>query len=359
MENRKNLKKSVKYVNNNALISTNEFMQLFFLNFNDYLTPRFLRDRVLFEAKKNIDNKYSINLSWNLFSFIRDTNWQQVIVNNGIKSLNASAINNIVKNYAVFSREEIIMYLILFNHYVENAEHLDENGNIVISIKEIHCKYRNKSLKMYSQIDESTLKTYFKSIKLLSEKAVSINTEAYKNKIPYIRKNEIPSFFDKIINYTSIRDKTGAKLLGIKYNLGKFGDFLIASKRMTSKFPVELLERPYKQIGQVFMGIYISKMLYINTHKRKFTGTLTLSIPTILNNIIYFDKNGINTGKTLFQRLNDNTKQNYRQVKNFENSLKIVLELYKKHFYIQNYELDNISVANYKSKNTKLKIIVK
>ena len=351
-------KKSLKYINTNATISTNEFMQLFLLSINDYKPPSLCRDKVILYAEKNIDGKCNIRIDWELLHLMPD-NIKKLILANENNILNYPVVKMYISELSVFTREEIMMYLILFNHYVENKDQLDENGNIVISIKEIHCKYRNKSLKMYSQIDKSTLKTYGRAIRLLSEKSISVNTEACKDKVSYIRKYEIPSFTDKLLNYVAIKNEEGTKLLAIKYNLGKFGNLLITSKRMTSKFPVELLEKPYKQIGQVFIGLYISKMLYINRNKRKFDGTLVLSIPTILNNIMYYDNKGKNTSQTLLKRLNNKNKQNYRLVKNFEISIKEVLELYKKHHFIQDYEIDDITVANYKLKSTKVKIIVK
>lgn len=350
---------SLKYHNENAIIPTNEFMQMFMLTNSNCKKINFLRDSIMFCSVKNIDNKSEIEIYWELVHLYKDMEVQQKILKMGKAILKNKQIREKVKRFSTFTREEILMYLILFNHYVENKEHIDENGNIVISIKEIHCKYRNKTLKMYSQIDNATYITYLKAINALGEKTIHINTSACKDKIPYIKKNDIYEINDKLLTYKSIKSKDETKVLGIRYNLGKFGDLLIISKRMTSKFPVELLESSYKQIEQVFIGLYISKIIYINQNKRKFNGTINLSIPSIMNNIMYYDKNGENTSQTLLQRFNEKGKQNYKLIKNFEKILKNVLELYKKHNFIMDFEVDSISVANYKLKSTKAKIIVK
>jgi hypothetical protein len=360
MENFKNTerKKSLKYVNDNVVVSTNEFMQLFMLNLADYREPIPKSDEILLCADKKIDNKATIRLTWDLLS-LYNTEGQKILLEKKEKILSSSTVKKNISEFGLFSREEIIVYLILFNHYAENIDHLDNDKNIVITFKDIHCKYRNKTLKMYSQVDASTNNTYNLAIKSLSSKRVSINTDMCKKNISYIRKREIASFTDFLLNYTAIKNNDGKKATSIKYNLGKFGELLLRSKRMTSKFPVELLERPYKQIGQVFIGLYISKMIFINQKRRGIDDGLTISIPAILRNIIYYDLKGKNTGQTLLERLGNKEKQSYTLLKTFNANLSEVLELYKKHNFIKDYTKDDITLISYKLKSTKLKLFVK
>lgn len=234
-----------------------------------------------------------------------------------------------------------------------------KNGDIVITIKEIHQKYRNKTLKKFSQIDEKTVESYIKAIKALSKKKVTVNTEACKDKIRYIKRYEITCNIDTMLHYTAILSEDRTKLVSIKYNLGNFGKLLLASKRMTSQFPVELLECSYKEITKIFIGLYISKILFINKKKKKSEKGITISALAILRNIVFYDTNGNNTSKTLLERLEEKEKQNYSLLKSFENSLIKVLELYKKHNYIKDYEVDKITGKNYKSKATKVKLVLK
>lgn len=358
MKNEKK-KKSIKYQNENVIVPTNEFMQMFFISSRDYKQPNFGAKEIIYSAEKNIDGKCNIRISWDLVSTFPNVHMQNTILENKDKSLSFPIVRERLRQMSTFSREEIIMYLILFNHYVENIDHIDEDGNIVITMKEIHCKYRNKTLKMYSQIDNSTYKSYTQAIKLLSLKKISVDTYQARDKIAYIRKNDIPSFTDYIIYRTPIMSKDGKKLVAIKYNLGKFGKLILTSKRMTSAFPVELLEKTYKEVGQVLIGLYISKILYINRNKKKTDNVIIISVPSILKNIVYYDRQGKNTSKTLLERLNNKEKQKYRLVKNFEENLHTVLKLYQKHGFIKEYQVDSIAVANYNSKATKVKIVVK
>lgn len=351
-----NTRKSIKYENYNVVVPTNEFFQLFLLKLSDYRIPTFSRNAIIMEGKKNIDDKAKIQIITEFSQFIKNEKTRETILSAGAEIIKYEKISKYLKEIALFSREELIMYLILFNHYVENIDNVDEKGNVVITFKEIHLKYRNKTLKKYSQIDEKTLESYKKAILRLGKKKVGISVETCQSNIRYLKKNNITSFIDEMLHYVEIKRVNTDKTISIKYNLGKFGKMLITSKRMTSKFPVELLEKPYKQIAQVFIGIYLSKMIFINKRKNKNRNGIALSIPSILRNIIFYDINGKNMGITLFERLENKECQNYALIRTFDKQLIEVLELYKKYGYIKQYSKVPITGTNYKVKSTKVQI---
>lgn len=118
--------KSIKYQNSNVVVSTNEFMQLFAINLKDFKNPTCSRTEIILCGSKSIDDKANIELFVEFSQFIPNEKARNIVLSQPIESLKNPTVNNILKSIAMFTREEIVMYLILFNHYVENKDHWDE-----------------------------------------------------------------------------------------------------------------------------------------------------------------------------------------------------------------------------------------
>lgn len=274
--------------------------------------------------------------------------------------LTKNEILNVINGICSFSRDQIVLYLILFDYFVKHYNELD-NGYLVIDLKQIHSFYRGKTLNKFGYIDEQTLKSYTRAFKQLICKELTINTMG--NKI----KNYGEGKICPILKGSLIENDKGL-CTGLKFSLGELGEMLYSSKQFSGMFPTNLLHKSYNEILYVEIALYLCRINFMRKKGKQIrtNGKYTISIISILKNIMFFGGNGLITGLTYYDRLFDLSNSNEknhsnnksRAVKKFNVVLFEVLEELVKTKAIKSFEYPNINVKNILDKETLVEIYV-
>ena len=263
----------------------------------------------------------------------------------------------ISKESILFSRQGFLLYTILFDYYAVNQEKLDNDGYLTIKFREIHGDYRNKSYNRFGQIEEETLNSYIDGLEDL-HKDININLKGVKE----YEKREFPRIIQQnLIEYELIKNKKGVGV-AVRYKLGDFGCFLMKSKRMSDKLPIELIQVSYKEIENFFIGMYLVRIIFVDENKKrkkdrkaKNIEPKSISIKSILTNVMCFNRDGSKKGINKFQEIGQ-ASQKTRLLQNFERHLKYVLDLLKDNEVIKDYDftVDRLTAKNYSLKSTQI-----
>lgn len=289
--------------------------------------------------------------------------------------------NKAITECMMFSRQSYLMYIILFDYYKSNEEKIDNEGNLVITFKEIHQLYRNKTLDKFRRIHEDTMKSYIAGLEDLHRKRISINLNIVKKqkevgkeklKKRYIKDFPISNIEQNLIEYELIKDDR-KEIVSVKYKLGAFGKLMLASKKMSMMLPIELIQLNYKEITKFYIGMYLLKLIYMS-RKQKETYK-SVNIKHILENIMCFNLDGSSKGINKYQEIK-NAEQKTKLIDTFEKQLRYVLDLFadkedeteneykgkededKQTGIIKDYEItvDKITSKNYDWESTVVKI---
>ena len=144
------------------------------------------------------------------------------------------------------------------------------------------------------------------------------------------------------------------------YALGEYGDILLQSKRYSDILPIDIIRLSYQRSTAIYIALYLSRLIYIN--KRKRSNSITITINSLLENVMIHDRFGKNTGKTLRAVLDEPIPNKYTYMNIFRKHLKYVLELLIRDSVIESYQvmpqsLEEIRVCNYEK--GKLQIVLK
>ena len=132
------------------------------------------------------------------------------------------------------------------------------------------------------------------------------------------------------------------------------------SKRFSDILPIDIIRLPYKQISVLYIGLYLSRLIFINRRKKKTQFNVT--IKSIMNNIMLHKVNGDNTGITLLSKLQQSIPNKYSYICNFRNHLEMVLRMLTENKSIASYEvlpleIKDMNISNYEK--LKLQIDIK
>lgn len=259
------------------------------------------------------------------------------------------------KNF-LFSRQDFLLYTILFDYYVRNQDNLCDD-KLEISFRKIHVDYRNKKIGRYGEINKEILNSYIDGLE-----------DLHKKKIKMVEKNRKISaencYIDQnLIEYEIVKNKNNFPI-AIRYSLGKLGKLILQSKRFSKKLPVELIQISYKEMSIFFIGVYLARIIYIDKYakmrkkKSKKEMQKAINVKTIMKNIMSFNTDGSKKGLNKYQEI-EKAKQKTRLLNNFDKYLRIVLNSFKDKGIIEDYKITvkKISTKNYFLENTKIIII--
>lgn len=324
----------IKNVKGYLTVCTNEyFSALITSNFKDF-HYRVVRDNILLWIEKKVKENQNIRINFNLKDFVVskygneyfERMFAQIIANNQIRDVIVT-----FSKFVFLSREELVLYVILYDYFLENEDNLD-NGFLTISLKEIHCRYRNATLKRFNKIDENTRKTYFNAFTRLSSKNIQFSIPEKENFTKY-------SINQALLSYSLIKNDSGY-ITAIKFSLGALGEYLRFRKRNCGLLPPTILHLGLNQIVALEIGLYIVKILFMKRKSRQARKKgFSMSVKKILENIMFFGQNGQVTGLTYFQKLSNNKKTNTKILATFEKNLIFVLEELKKYESISDYKI--------------------
>ncbi len=242
----------------------------------------------------------------------------------------------IKKNKEYFTREEILIYTILFDNYIKTA---NNNGISHISYQDIHKAYRKKTSSLF-QVNKETnkkeLKTNFRmyaiAISGLTKKSVELSSKA---KVEKLKDISIPN--QKMVELSN------GNAHGFDYHLGKLGELLKKSGRISELLPVSLISLERRQLNMFLYGWYISRYIFINQRKIK-KGTLKLGTLTIMRSIPYYNK-GVPTSHSLYDEIIiSETSKKHRLLNQFFKDIENTLNCFVKENKITEFEMPKLKV---------------
>lgn len=350
----------IKYSKEKITVPYNEFMKIFFVCTSDI---EYIKENKKFPFRATIKIDTDINV---LFLVKED------YITKSLKEKSEEIkkvepvdrfnyiIANIIKPKIIFERQSYLLYCILFDYFSNNQDKLD-NGYLIISFKEIHQLYRNKTLKHFGAIDSNTLESYKNGLEDLHEKEIFIslqksqNNEKEKSK-KYIKEFNKPCINQNLIDYEFVKNDKD-QIVSVKYRLGDFGKLMLESGRMASNIPIELIRLPYKEINKFYLGMYIGKLIFIN---KRTSVSKSVSVKCILNNIMSFNIDGTKKGITKCEEIKT-AIQKTKLISKFEEQLRAVLKEFKTKEIVKEFEInvDKITAKNFDKENSKITIFFK
>lgn len=286
------------------------------------------------------DKKYG-----NLIIMIRNEDFQKLVMEKYMAEKKPEEMTDNVKRTmceqilyygSIFSAQDIIIYRILLSHYINTQV----NGYATITVDEIHNVYRGKAF-MYKpgkeKYDKETLLAYHKSLNKLSNIEILIQFGESKRKSfkHYIYDGKY-NFFHKMLilkDEKALKDILNNK---IEYSLGEFGKYIMDSKQYGQVTPSELYKVRFNQIDTFNMGMYITRMIFLNRRGRT---SLSIYVSTLLSRINKYDRKGITTSYTYLEyisSLKDSVKRN-KKIKYINKQLDYILDLLVKEEKIKKY----------------------
>lgn len=249
----------------------------------------------------------------------------------------------------LLTTQELFLIMILLDHYKKN-----DGLGVPISFRDIQVNYRNKRLGKSHYLPRRDYVAYVRALNGLQDKW--INLDVKQRKRYHIKKTKYDN--NPLLRLHASRVEGGN--IVFEYALGEFGDVLLQSKRFSDIIPIDIIRLSYQQITAVYLALYLSRLIFIN--KRKKNHTFTITVNSLIENVMIHKKNGMNTGKTLNEILLDDISNKYTYITTFKKHLSYVLNLFIRDGVIQTYkvipmELDEISIKNYKK--GKLQIVIK
>ncbi len=318
-----NIKKEGGSKRKKITVVHNEFIEMFNVSNSDIKVQE--RNTTIIEATKKIDKNGIKNVCFKV-EREKEVNGNQKIM------------ANVDCTDILFLRQSFLLYTFLFDYYVTNQEDLDDDGYLVITFNEIHREYRNKPYNAFGQIDKDTFNSYIKGFQDLHKKKIEINLRKCKGK--RYKKFSPNVIRQNLIEYEIIKNKA------IRYSLGDLGRFLFETKRMSSKLPIELVQVFYDQIDEFFIGMYLTRIIYIERKKKE--NEKGISIKSILKQIMCFNRRKLPKGINKYQEIKQ-APQKTKLLKNFQKYLEYVLILLKDNKVIKGYDftVDKLTAKNY------------
>lgn len=249
----------------------------------------------------------------------------------------------------LLTTQELFLIMILLDHYKKN-----DGLGVPISFRDIQVNYRNKRLGKSHYLPRRDYVAYVRALNGLQDKWIKLDVKQRKRY--HIKKIKYDN--NPLLRLYASRVECGDVVF--EYALGEFGDVLLQSKRFSDIIPIDIIRLSYQQITAVYLALYLSRLIFIN--KRKKNHTVTITVNSLMENVMIHKKNGMNTGKTLNEILLDDISNKYTYITTFKKHLRYVLDLFVRDGVIQTYkvipmELDEISIKNYKK--GKLQIVIK
>lgn len=224
------------------------------------LQIRYLKDDIKFKIKIPI-KKSDLTIRFHLKDYILKNGVTEERYSNflleQLKKDNCVTLKNNFSKKLLFSRAETFLYIILYDYFLENIDKLD-NNYLVISLKDIHCMYRNNTLKRFNKIDQKTVDSYLEALKNLSTK----NIKFYVNEQLGFEKSYINQ---PLISYEKINNSSNYTT-AIKYSLGSFGNYLNFTKRNCGLLPPTILHKGFNQVSSLNIALYLCRIVFM---KRK------------------------------------------------------------------------------------------
>ena len=249
----------------------------------------------------------------------------------------------------LLTTQELFLIMILLDHYKKN-----DGLGVPISFRDIQVNYRNKRLGKRHYLPRKDYVAYVRALNGLQDKW--INLDVKQRKRYHIKATKYDN--NPLLRLNSSRVECGD--IVFEYGLGEFGDVLLQSKRFSDIIPIDIVRLSYQQITAVYLALYLSRLIFIN--KRKKNHAFTITVNSLMENVMIHKKSGMNTGKSLNEILLDDISNKYTYITTFKKHLSYVLDLFIRDGVIQTYkvipmELEEISIKNYKK--GKLQIVIK
>lgn len=325
---------NVKEIKGYLTVCTNEYFSALITSSLKNFSYKLLNDDIVYYLKNDIKGNRNVTMKFSLKNYMSSINKLEDYIKVLRKYIENGSILEIIRKFkdgVFFSREELVIYVILYDFFLENEDKID-NGFLTISLKEIHCKYRNATLKRFNTIDEETRKVYLRAFKKLSLKQINFCIDE-KEKFSKCIINQ------SLLDYQLIKNKSGYDT-AVKFSLGNFGEYLKFRKRNSGLLPISFLHLQLNQTLGLEIGLYLTKMIFM---KRKSSIArkkgFSISVKKVLENIMFFDQKGKVTGLTYYEKLSKNNKSNNKILTTFERRLIYALEELKKYESISDYEI--------------------
>ena len=254
-------------------------------------------------------------------------------------------------NNQSFTTHELFLIFILLDHYKKFG-----SIDCHLTFSHIHKNYRNKRTGRTIVMNQKELQIYKNAINSLQQKRIKLEIKNTRKR--YGVNNTYISDFRLLIITAYTEQENGD--ISFDYTLSQYGQVLLNSKRFSDILPIEILHISYQQAMILYIGIYLSRLIFINQRKKQ--SEFTINISSIMKHIRMHDKQGNDTGKTLYEILKDNISNKYTYLNTFKKDLENVLYLIYKNGKIYNrrfisIELENLNVKNYEL--SKLQIYLK
>ena len=132
---------------------------------------------------------------------------------------------------------------------------------------------------------------------------------------------------------------------------------------MSGTMPISLIRSEYNQINKLQIGLYISRMVFINNRKTKVQENkkYNLSIKSILDNIMAFGENGCAECKTLYVKLMDkdeDQKLKWKLLKILKKTLKDTLQEFVTYKKIKDFNVPEIKLKDISKREVAVEIIL-
>lgn len=267
-----------------------------------------------------------------------------------VENQNDKTSIKLVGTEKLFSAQEIFMLMIILDHYKKT----DALG-VPLTFKFIQTSYRNRRLGKEHSIPKPDYRNFAKAINGLKNKWISLEIKNTRRRY-HINNSKYSS--RRLININFTKGVRGNVIFD--YGLGEYGNVLMVSKRFSDILPIDIIRLPYKQVSALYIGLYLSRLIFINRRKKKTQFNVT--IKSIMKNIMLHTVNGDNTGITLLSKLEQSIPNKYSYICNFRNHLEMVLKMLIENKSIASYEvlpldIEDMNISNYEK--LKLQINIK
>lgn len=240
-----------------------------------------------------------------------------------------------IQKHLLFTAQDIILYRILLNHYINNQV----DGVATISLDTIHKEYRGKAFRYEKgkKYDDDTFQAYINTLNKLISTTVIFNFDESNLKVArYYKFNEEYNISSQLLQISKGITGDNIDTTKFSYTLGKIGDYFVNSKQYGQLLPKEIYSLRFNQIDTFNIAIYVARMIVINKRWRK---NINIYVSTLLSRIMKYNIKGYSTSLTYMQYLStlDGVKRN-KKIKQIEEQLNYVLTLLKEKNIITDYK---------------------
>lgn len=240
-----------------------------------------------------------------------------------------------IQKHLLFTAQDIILYRILLNHYINNQV----DGVATISLDTIHKEYRGKAFRYEKgkKYDDDTFQAYINTLNKLISTTVIFNFDESNLKVArYYKFNEEYNISSQLLQISKGITGDNIDTTKFSYTLGKIGDYFVNSKQYGQLLPKEIYSLRFNQIDTFNIAIYVARMIIINKRWRK---NINIYVSTLLSRIMKYNIKGYSTSLTYIQYLStlDGVKRN-KKIKQIEEQLNYVLTILKEKNIITDYK---------------------